>query len=489
MRRRGQRLRRAGRRGHRAAAALQHRLPGICGPGTQQCQGGSLACVPNVRPDRAETCNGLDDDCDGQTDEGDRAAARVQHRPAGRLRRRARPQCQGGAISCVPNVSPGHVRDLQRPRRRLQRHGRRRRSGRRRRVQHRQSRHLRAPGVDHCQGGALALRTDESRPRAETCNGLDDNCNGATDEPFVDLGSPCTVGVGACAAQRAMKVCLGDGTGTTCNATPGSPAPETCDGMDNDCDGAIDEGNPGGGGACTTGQPGVCAAGTDSCQRGGLVCVREQPADDARSATASTTTATAAPTRAIPAAAPAAPPACPASAAPARGTASAATSCASRTWRRCPRPATTPTTTATARSTREIPAAAARAAPGSSATATPGRLQCQSGALQCVQASGPTTELCANGHDEDCDGYDRRDARLRAVPAGEHDRRRSSRRRRRRSSSRPSRTATGCRPAGPSCCRRPRRSRRTWSREPPADRRRRVLLPGDHPAGQVPSAR
>ncbi len=43
-------------------------LPGICGAGTMQCRDGRLACVAQMEPRSFETCNGLDDDCDGVID-------------------------------------------------------------------------------------------------------------------------------------------------------------------------------------------------------------------------------------------------------------------------------------------------------------------------------------------------------------------------------------------------------------------------------------
>jgi hypothetical protein len=76
--------------------------------------------------------------------------------------------------------------------------------------------------------------------RTEICDGKDNNCNGQPDEGF-NVGQSCTVGVGEC-ARTGQYVCKADGTGTECNATPGTPTPEVCDGLDNNCNGIIDDG-------------------------------------------------------------------------------------------------------------------------------------------------------------------------------------------------------------------------------------------------------
>jgi len=74
----------------------------------------------------------------------------------------------------------------------------------------------------------------------DTCNYVDDNCDGKIDENFSDEGKVCYVGIGECKNQGIM-VCNKDQNGTFCKGTPKSPSVEICDGKDNDCDGLIDE--------------------------------------------------------------------------------------------------------------------------------------------------------------------------------------------------------------------------------------------------------
>ncbi len=78
----------------------------------------------------------------------------------------------------------------------------------------------------------------------ETCNNLDDDCDQLVDEDFPEKGDPCDDGeLGACRGTGTL-VCNGTGTGLTCAITdPGAtPTAEVCNGLDDNCNGAIDEG-------------------------------------------------------------------------------------------------------------------------------------------------------------------------------------------------------------------------------------------------------
>ncbi len=74
----------------------------------------------------------------------------------------------------------------------------------------------------------------ECTPSTEVCDGQDNDCDGATDE---GLSQSCGTDVGEC--QAGTQACQ-SGSWGPCQGEVG-PATETCDGLDNDCDGTADE--------------------------------------------------------------------------------------------------------------------------------------------------------------------------------------------------------------------------------------------------------
>jgi hypothetical protein len=132
-----------------------------------------------------------------------------------------------------------------------------------------------AAGVTVCRDAELVCESTAD-PQAETCDGQDEDCDDIIDEDVPGVGDACeTDQPGLCAAGR--TICDANG-GVVC-VPETEPAADVCDGLDNDCDDAIDE-EPVEENACATGLPGACAEGVEACVDGGLACVEQQGAVD-----------------------------------------------------------------------------------------------------------------------------------------------------------------------------------------------------------------
>ncbi|MCB9639452.1 MAG: putative metal-binding motif-containing protein [Myxococcales bacterium] len=114
-------------------------------------------------------------------------------------------------------------------------------------------------------GGCLG----EILPSQERCDGRDNDCDGLIDQTFSELGKSCRVGQGACEATG-TQVCSPDGKLAVCDAVAGEPKTEQCNGVDDDCDGKTDEGLVR---SCYTGPAsskgfGLCRDGKQTCEKG-----------------------------------------------------------------------------------------------------------------------------------------------------------------------------------------------------------------------------
>lgn len=108
----------------------------------------------------------------------------------------------------------------------------------------------------------------------ENCDGLiDDNCDGQVDEGCTCLDKstrPCGSNIGEC--KQGTQSC-DKGKWKDCEKA-GGPTSEKCDGKDNNCNGQIDESYPESGASChVAGQKGICAEGKQTCAEGKLSCV------------------------------------------------------------------------------------------------------------------------------------------------------------------------------------------------------------------------
>jgi hypothetical protein len=185
---------------------------GACGAtGTITCESGALvrSCTPGTPASDDSTCDGIDEDCDGATDE-EYAPFPIR--------------CGTGACQSL--------------------------------------------GSTACVSGSVQEQCEPGVPAASdaTCNAVDDDCDGNVDEDYASL--PTTCGVGACLAAG-VSVCTAGVLVDTCAAgVPGS-SDANCDGVDQDCDGDADEDYVPAQTACGAG---VCsAAGELACDGGELV--------------------------------------------------------------------------------------------------------------------------------------------------------------------------------------------------------------------------
>lgn len=179
----------------------RYECTGACMPGKQKCVAGKPGECTGAKIPQAELCNeptAADDDCNGQVDDGCRCTSEQTSQ-----------SCYTGPAA---EIFPGSL----------------------------------------CQAGALvcdvttgtASCANEKRAVAETCEnqGQDDNCNGVADD-IPDLEMPCTLTTntvfGRC--RSGTLKCPTPAAGPALACVGLTPIAETCNGVDDDCDGMTDE--------------------------------------------------------------------------------------------------------------------------------------------------------------------------------------------------------------------------------------------------------
>ncbi len=158
-----------------------------------------------------EQCDSLDNDCDGNVDEGD---------------------LDGVGIACGNDIGEC------------------------------------VSGTTVCQDGSIVCGDGAVTPTFELCNTFDDDCDGNVDENNPQGGLVCGTNAGECQAgvqqcNSGVLECQGQVTGGT----------ESCNGLDDDCDGLFDEGITVAGDCGPVSDAGQCTFGVLTCVGGSIQCV------------------------------------------------------------------------------------------------------------------------------------------------------------------------------------------------------------------------
>ncbi|MFA6296255.1 MAG: MopE-related protein [Patescibacteria group bacterium] len=130
--------------------------------------------------------------------------------------------------------------------------------------------------VGECVKGEMTCQEDGSwgdcenavGPTVDLCDSLDNDCDGATDEDFLNRGMECQIGQGNC-LSNGNYACTEDMFGTFCAALIIQPSNEACDQQDNDCDGATDEDLVG---CCEPNDQVECGSAVGECRKGHKTC-------------------------------------------------------------------------------------------------------------------------------------------------------------------------------------------------------------------------